>query len=55
MKKLEAINLDSAISRWKTFKDNQLTKRMLPNVIYLNEDGWKANIQLRTMIAMINQ
>ena len=24
-------------------------------MIYLNEDGWKASIQLRTMIAMINQ
>ena len=30
-------------------------KGKLPNIIHLNEDGWKANIQLRIMIAMINQ
>ena len=36
-------------------KGSRITKNRLPNMIYLNEDGWKANIQLRTMYAMINQ
>ena len=33
----------------------KIVKSQLPNIIHLNEDGWKANIQLRIMIAMINQ
>lgn len=27
----------------------------LPNIVHLNEDGWKAGIQLRTMFAMLSQ
>ena len=34
---------------------NNIKKNRLPNIIYLNEDGWKASIQLRTMFAMIEQ
>ena len=32
-----------------------MIKTKLPNVVYLNEDGWKASILLKTMFAMVRQ
>ena len=48
--------LPEIIEYWdKKTKEIKIRKAQLPNIVHLNEDGWKANIQLRTMIAMIKQ
>ena len=49
-------NVEETIESWKKTKSSsKITKNRLPNIIHLNKDGWKASIQLRTMIAMLNQ
>ena len=44
-----------AMNEWKKDKDKRTVKSRLPNIVYLNQDGWKADIQLRTMYAMVMQ
>ena len=51
--KLGKLYANSTIDCWK--KKQPITKNKLPNIIYLNEDGWKASIQLRTLFAMVSQ
>ena len=53
MDKLGYLDIGIVIEKMKN--STIVVKNSLPNIIYLNEDGWKASIQLRTMFAMINQ
>ena len=54
--KFGELNLEAVKKEWKKLiSSNRIQKSKLPNIVYLNEDGWKASIQLRTMIAMIKQ
>ena len=43
------------MDEWKNKKGKVVLKNKLPNIVYLSEDGWKADIQLRTMYAMVKQ
>ena len=56
LQKLGETSFERTLKKWKD-KLTGLTiiKSKLPNIVYLNEDGWKASIQLRTLFAMINQ
>ena len=54
--RLGKIGMDQVIESYKVKTGSRkIVKNKLPNIIHLNRDGWKASIQLRTMIAMINQ
>ena len=53
--KLFPFSIGYAIIELKENKGQKVIIKKLPNMICLNEDGWKACIQLRTMIAMIHQ
>ena len=54
--KLYGFSIGDAIVKLKENKEQKkVIRKKLPNMICLNEDGWKACIQLRTMIAMIHQ
>ena len=43
------------IKLWHKRVNENVIKNKLPNIVFLNEDGWKASILLRTMIAMVRQ
>ena len=43
------------IDNWKKEKEVTTKRNILPNIVYLHEDGWKASIQLRTLFAMVTQ
>ena len=48
-------SFQETIKLWQKKFDEKVIKNRLPNVVYLNEDGWKASILLRTMFAMVMQ
>ena len=56
LNKIGMLTFESTLNSWKKkTSTNWILRNQLPNIIYLNEDGWRASIQLRTMEAMLNQ
>ena len=53
--KLGMPSVNLTIKYWIEANEKRRIKDKLPNIIYLNQNGWKSSIQLRTMFAMVKQ
>ena len=53
--KMGKTSFEDTMKEWHKKANKKIIKSRLPNIVFLNEDGWKANILLTTMFAMVNQ